>query len=183
MADIELLTPGCGGCGHRDCDDCCKRGKRGKKGHRGHRGHRGHDGPPGPPGFGLLKFSGEAAVDSEGGGPLASYLTDAGVGFGTGSVLTAPSYPVAIARSLRNLATNVLGFIVPQLGSILVELLQNGVPVPGFAILYGPGETGVKTVLAGPTVFAIGSTFDLRVTTTHLGEVDVIDVTATVGVE
>jgi hypothetical protein len=172
MADITIRTP--------DCDDDCERGKRGK------RGKRGHDGPPGPPGFGLLKFSGFATAFSQLPGLAISYLADVGVGFGSGTILfVAPSYPVAISRKLRNLAVNVLGLVVPQNGSILVELLQNGALVPGFAITYGPGETGVKTVVAGPTPYAIGVTFDVRVTTSGLGQLEVegVDMSATVGVE
>lgn len=174
MADISLLSAGC--CSSCGCDDggCgCKRGKRGKRGHAG------------PPGFGLLKFAGFAAV-AQNNGLVRSFLADVGVGLGSSTTLnTPPSYPVAIARSLRNLAVNVLGLIVPLGGSILVELFSNGVPVPVFSLVYGSGETGVKTVLAGPVPYAIGATFDLRVTTAGLGSLEVtgVDLSATVGVE
>jgi hypothetical protein len=183
MADITILNPD----RDDDCDDDDdKRGKRGKRGHRGHRGPTGPTGPAGPgsaTGSGLLKFSGTADANSE--STIVSYLADSGVGVGTVPFITvAPAYPVAIARSLVNFATNVLGtVIIPPSGSIVIELLKNGVPVPGFSISYGPlGPTsGIKTVAAGPVAFAIGDTFDVRVTTTDIAAG--IDVSATVGVE
>ena len=184
MADIEILSPDCD-----DGDDDCKRGKRGKRGHRGHRGHRGPEGPPGPAGTasgGLLKFSGTVAPAVEG-GLVVSFLEDYGAGVasfqGVTPVSLAPSYPIAVARNLRNMATNLLlGFVVPDGGQIVIELLQNGVSVPGFVITYTGGETGIKSVLAGPAAFAIGDTFDLRVSVTG-GVVDTVDLSATVGVE
>jgi hypothetical protein len=169
MADIEILNSDC------DEDDDDKRGKRGKRGHRGHRGHRGLDSG------GLLKFSGVVAPAVE--GALVTYLTDFGVGLGSGSMITtAPSYPVAVPHNLRNLSTNLLGAVVPVGGSILVELLKNGIPVPGFTITYGPGENGVKSVVAGPVAFAIGDRFDIRVTASALVLI-AENLSATVGVE
>lgn len=171
------------------------RGHRGEEGERGHRGHRGHDGETGPTGAtgatgfaagGLLKFSGVVAPALEL-APVVSYLEDWGIGVGVGAIIsTAPRYPVAVAHNLRNMATNLLpGFVTPIIplgGAILIELLRNGVPVPGFSITYGPGESGVKSVLAGPAAFAIGDTFDMRATVSGTVAVDV-DVSATVGVE
>jgi len=182
------------GCCNDDCSDnrkcsCsneCSRCVQGKRGKRGHQGERGHTGPPGPVGLGLLKFSGFAlAVPVEGPDPAISFLADAGVGLGGPPIVFAPSYPDAVPRNLRNLAVNVLGYIVPSGGSILVELLKNGAAVPGFSVTYGPGTTGVLTATTAPVLFAIGDTFDLRVTATGLGvsEVPGVDMSATIGVE
>jgi hypothetical protein len=61
-------------------------------------------------------------------------------------------------------------------------LLQNGAPVPGFTITYGPGEFGIKSVLAGPALFAINDTLDVRVIVS--GDIlSPVNVSATIGVE
>jgi hypothetical protein len=186
MADIKILSP--------DCDDDCdddrdddekdergERGKRGKRGHRGHRGHRGPEGPPGSASGGLLKFSGVAAV-SGGLVPVTSFLADTGVGAGIGVLLTPPRYPVAVSHSLRNLATNVqLTAPIPPGGSIVIELLKNGVGT-GIFTTYSAGSTGGIKTATGVVSYAIGDTFDLQVTTTNLAEMTV-NVSATVGVE
>lgn len=161
-----------------DDDDC-----RGRRGHRGDRGHRGPDGDPGPTvSGGLVKFSGQVLVTP--GLVAISYLADTGsVATGAGPVATAPSYPVAATRSLRNLAVNISTLVVPPGGSFLFELLENGTLVPGFAIAYGPGETGIKTVVAGPTPFVVGARFDLRATVFVTDVIELTNVSATVGVE
>lgn len=183
MADIKIISQGC----NDDCDDDDDRddddgGKRGKRGKRGHRGEQGEPGPIGPSGLGLgglLKFSG--VVDASVEGTIVSYLADTGVGVGDVSVITvAPDYPVAIVRNLVNLATNVLEAISIN-GTLTIELLKNGVAVPGFVITYTGGQSGIKTVTAGPVAFAIGDTFDLRLTASFLAVG--VDVTATVGVQ
>lgn len=89
---------------------------------------------------------------------------------------------MAVAHSLVNLATN-LDLTVPALSSIVVELLQNGVPVPGFTITYLPGESGIKSVVAGPQPYAIGDAFDLRVTASNVTSGGPVSISATVGVE
>jgi len=185
MSDMNKRGP--------DCDDDCESGERGKRGKRGHRGHDGHDGATGPTGptgsttepTGMLKFSGSVAVFGQLPGPGVSYLADHGVGLGVAAVLLfPPSYPVSVAGSLRDLAVNIFGFVVPQNGTILVELLQNGVPVPGFAITYAQNETGIKTLVAGPTPYAVGSTFDLRVTVNvEASFAPTLNMSATVGLE
>jgi hypothetical protein len=165
MAEISLLGV--------DCEDT-ERGERGKRGKRGHRG---------PPANALLKFAGLVASAGEGGSPASSFLADTGISFAIQSVFTAPNYPVAHAFDARNLATNILqGSVVPVGGSIVFELLRNGVLVPGFSITYGPGEGGIKTVEAGPAAYAIGDTFDLRATSSGL-VVDDVNVSATIGTE
>ncbi len=168
MADITILNP--------DCDD--DDGKRGRRGKRGHRGKRG------PTSGGLLKFSGVAAPAGEGGSPLASFLEDSSVGVSIGAIIApSPAYPVAVAHDFRNMATNLFfGLVVPTGGLIVIELLRNGAAVPGFIITYGSGESGVKSVLAGPAAFAIRDTFDIRVTTSGTIAAPV-DISATIGVE
>lgn len=171
MADMTRLGPGCD-------DDCGERGERGR------RGRRGPTGPAGPAAGGLLKFSAVATPSGEGGLPTTSYLADTGFGFSAGPFFVAPNYPVAVAHSLVNMATNLLqGFVIPTGGSMVFELLRNGVPVPGFTITYGPGESGVKSVLAGPQAYAVGDTFDIQVTTSGAAISAGVDVSATVGVE
>jgi len=164
MADISKRT--------LDCDDD-ERGKRGK---------RGRQGPPGPASGGLLKFSGPAAVEPE--SQVVSFLADSGAE-GASAQDDPLGYPVAVAHNLRNMAVNIGAFVVPLIvGSIIIELIKNGGPlaVPGFTITYGPGGTGIMSVLAGPELFAIEDTFDLRVTTFNVGSVEV-EMSATVGVE
>jgi hypothetical protein len=134
---------------------------------------------------GLLKFSGQA-LTAPGGLTAISYLADTGFSIVPGPVVVAPSYPVARALNLRNLATNVLIPVIPPtiFVFITIELLQNGTPVPGFTITYGPGETGVKTVAVGPAPFVAGDRFDLKISTNSLAELERgATVSATVGVE
>lgn len=196
MAELQFLSPGCGDV---DCEDeRGERGERGKRGERGERGKRGHRGERGEPGFsgatgptgpagsavasgGLLKFAGVVAPAAEL-LPVASFLEDFGTGLGAGSIISlAPDYPVAIPRTFVNMATNLLlGFTVPIGGSIIFELLRNGAPVPGFTITYGAGQTGIQAIAAGPVTFAIGDTFDVRVTVS--GTITLpVNVSATIG--
>jgi hypothetical protein len=170
-----------------DCNECGERGERGERGKRGHDGPTGATGPTGPAGSGvasgaLLKFSGVVAP-SDGATPVVSYLADFGVGLGLGSVISLPvSYPVAVAHDLVNMATNLVdGIALPPGTTLVFDLLQNNVPVPGFSITYVFGELGVKAITAGPVAFAIGDTFDLQVTATGVFEAP-IDVSVTVGV-
>lgn len=194
-----ITSPGfgfvsCGGCG--ECGECGERGKRGKRGHRGHRGHQGATGPTGPSstGFtgptgpaasspgGLLKFSGVVAPAVE--GSVVSFLADWGVGLGIGSVIsTAPAYPLAVQHDVRNLAVRVLGAIVGLPGGTIVfELLRNGVPVPGFSITFTVGgPVGNQVVIVGPVTFFIGDRLDLQATAT--GITAAVDVSATIGIE
>ena len=49
---------------------------------------------------------------------------------------------------------------------MFVQLLKNGVPVPGFNVAYGEGDGGVKNNPDAPrTTFKIGDTFEVRVST------------------
>jgi len=145
MADVQTLD---------FCDEGGERGKRGKRGHRG---------PAGPAGTsaGLLKFSGSA--QSSGQGVLLTFLGDSGVPSTPATGET--NYPLAVARSLVNIAVN-LSETVPPDTTLAIDLIKNGdqgTPVPGFSLLYVAGESGIKTALAGPVAFAIGDTFELRV--------------------
>jgi hypothetical protein len=189
-------------------DDCegegGERGERGERGKRGKRGHDGHDGAAGPTGptgptgstgltgptgpqaatFGaLLKFSGRAAgVDSESGTDGISFLPDSGFGFSVSPIFTPEDYPVAVAHNVRNMAVNLVGFVVPQGGQVIVDLLLDGAVVPGFTIPFIFGDPSLKTILAGPALFAIGQVFNVRVTTK--GTVtETVNTSVTIGVE
>jgi hypothetical protein len=172
MADITKLGPGC----END-------GERGERGRRGHRGATGPTGPAAATASSALKFSGVVAP-SDSVVPVVSFLADFGAGLGLGNVLTTPpSYPAPVPLTLVNFATNILdGIALPADTLLVFDLLKNLLPVPGFSITYGPGETGVKTVLAGPIDFAIGDVFDVRASATGVFEVG-LGASATVGVE
>ena len=127
---------------------------------------------------GLLKFAGVAAA---GGNPLVqSFLADWGTGQGAGAVLTiSPAYAVALPMITRNITANLPGgFVVPPMSQISINFRKNG--FPAFSITYGPGESGIKTTIAGPLPFAIGDTFDVQVLSSVAQPVDV---SVTVGVE
>lgn len=157
-------------------------GPTGPGGSTGSTGATGPQAPTGPTGpqatvGGLFKFSGVTAPALE--GVVTSFLTDWGPGIGVGAIIsTAPNYPVADPISMRSLSTNLLG-VVPPGGSVTIELLQNGVPVPAFSTGYGPGGSGVLSLSHVPVPFAIGDTFNLRVTTENIAVP--IDVSATLG--
>jgi len=128
----------------------------------------------------LLKFSGNVQFDPN--LELISYLADTGIN-AVGPSALPTSYPVAVAHSLRSLAVNIFGFVVPG-GFLLFELLKNGVPVPAFSVGYGPGGTGILALSSPPVPFAIGDTFDLRVTATNISSADgFVSASATIGVE
>lgn len=110
---------------------------------------------------GLLKFSGSA----RGVGEIAvitSYLGDSGMDIGP-SGPTPTSYPFALERRIQNLSVNLPDKITNQLGSVRVEVLKNGVPVPGFFVDYGGSNpmVGIQTAVAGPVTFAIGDVLDV----------------------
>lgn len=163
MADISIRVPNC---------DNGERGKRGKRGKRGHA-----DSSSG----GLLKFSGRIGFDPD--LAFVSFLPDSGTDDDGPLSILPLSYPIAVARSLRNMAAR-LEYVVQSNQSVLVELVQNQLTVPVViaSILYGPGESQIKSVVFGPTLLAIGDTVDLRVTATNVNQGPVI-LSATVGVE
>lgn len=152
-------------------------GPRGRKGARGPRGHQGPVGPTGPAGAsaGLLKFSG-AVLSTDSG---ITFLADSGIPLAPST--TALAYPLATAQSLKNITANLSSTVPPE-ATVIFDLLQNGVPVAGFTVTYIAGESGIKSALAGPVAFAIGDTFDLRVTISpvNLFEGDPL-VSATIG--
>lgn len=130
----------------------------------------------------LLKFSGVVAPAVE--GVVTSFLADFGVGLGVAGILsTAPSYPLAIAHSVRNLAVRVIdGIIGLPGGSVTFELLRNGNPVPGFLAVYTVGgPIGNQIILAGPEAFSVGDRIDIRATA--IGVTVPVDVSATIGIE
>jgi hypothetical protein len=116
--------------------------------------------------------------------PAVSFLTDFGVGLGAAGVIReSPAYPFAVDHNVRNLAVRVLTQLngAPG-GSITFELLRNGAPVPGFvAVFVVGGLIGNQVITAGPTLFSEGSRLDLRATA--VGITNLVDVSATIGIE
>lgn len=187
MAEIQILDDFCG-----EGEERGERGKRGHRGETGPTGPTGATGPTGPTGVtgpapitvgGLLKFSGVVAptVDVN----VQSFLADWGTGHGAGGILdTAPSYPFAVAHSVRNLAVRVLdaAIIGNPGGSVIFELLQNGAPVPGFLVAFTVGGlTGNQIAIAGPVLFNQGDRIDLRATASQI--IVPVNVSATIGIE
>lgn len=155
-------------------------GPTGTIGATGATGTTGATGPIGAAvGGGLLKFSGSIAVSEV--ISVVSYLADVGIGT-VGPSATPVAYPVAVAHSLRSLSVNMFGFVVTPGGSIVFEVLLNGVPVPAFSVAYGPGPAGILSVTTLPIPYAIGDTFDLRVTATDVNGGSP-NASATIGVE
>jgi hypothetical protein len=76
----------------------------------------------------------------------------------------------------------ITGLVGGPGGSVTFELLQNGVPVPGFvAVFVVGGLIGNQVVIAGPVLFSEGSRLDLRATA--VGLTSLVDVSATLGIE
>ncbi len=98
----------------------------------------------------ILKFSG---LVPGGAGTVTSFLTDGGDT--TTASSTPPRYPLPEKFKARFLTCNLLdGATPPPGGSCVCQLVKNGVAVPGFAITYEPGQTGVAMFL-----FEKGKTF------------------------
>lgn len=188
-----------------------ERGKRGHRGERGHRGHQGDTGPTGPTGStgptgptgptgdvgptgftgptgpqpndlgGLLKFCGVVAPAPE--ASVESFLADWGVGQGASAALTvsAPSYPFAVSRVVRNLAVRIISPVTGVTGGTIVfDLLRNGNPV--LSVTWTVGDLiGNLPLVSGTVTFAQGTRLDLRATAN--GITSAVDVSATVGVE
>ena len=143
-------------------------------------GNTGATGAIGPAVGALLKFSGNIQFDPD--LELISYLADTGINAVVPSAIPV-AYPVAVAHSLRSMAVNMFGFVVPPGGFILFELLQNGIPVPAFSIGYGPGPAGILVLPTLPVPYAAGDTFDLRVTATNIDSEGSVAASATIGIE
>lgn len=130
------------------------------------RGRRGPPGPPGPSTETLLKFSGRAlrAADAT---PVPSFLADAGTGGAAPVITVPPSYPVVRESNARKLTVN-LQTALAGAATLTVELLRNGVLVPGFSIAYSAGGTasGVQSVEPAEALFAADDLLDVRTTTT-----------------
>ena len=99
----------------------------------------------------ILKFSG---LVPGGAGTVTSFLTDGGSDAAASS--TPPRYPLPFKFKVYLLTCNLLGGATPPFGgSVICQLVRNGVLVPGFTITYEPGLTGV-----GLTTHKRGITFD-----------------------
>ena len=72
---------------------------------------------------------------------------------------------------------------MPLNNTLIVQLLLDGTPVPGFETIYTGGQSGIRRVLAGPKEFRRGHTFDLRFTISGSAGEGAVDVSATVGIE
>jgi hypothetical protein len=91
----------------------------------------------------ILKFSG---LVPGGVGTVTSFLTDGGAT--TEASSTPPRYPLSEKFEARFLTCNLLdGATPPPGGACVCQLVKNGVAVPGFAITYKPGQTGVGLFL------------------------------------
>ena len=102
----------------------------------------------------LLKFSGTVLEGR-------SFLADTG----DGSASALPhAYPTPIAFDARGMNATLFD-TVPVGGTLTIQCVRNGVAVPGFAITYGEGETGTKSVTQRAP-FAEGDTIGLVVIST-----------------
>lgn len=140
-------------------------GPTGPTGSTGSTGSTGDLGPTGPTGLGggqgLLKFSGVISN-------VEVFLADGSTD--VPQVVTAASpgryldYPIASPITCVSFAT-IINLVVPANSSVNLTVFRNGVIVPGFAVTYLPGESGVKTVAPPPQAFAVGDTIFIRVIT------------------
>ena len=158
-------------------------GGTGGTGDTGPTGPSGGVGPTGPSGLGsgdLFKFAGRIF-------PLLPdriiRLTDSVQASGiTGGITTTSGdtnyeYVIASARTFVSMAVHVLApgdtdvpFSVPNGGLIEVQLVKNGVLVPGFIIIFTPVDGAIQTLsVAPPTPFLPGDTYALQVHTFGFG--------------
>jgi hypothetical protein len=156
----------------------------GSTGPTGAVGSTGPEGPTGPQapsggGSGLLKFSGPITL-IKGQTTSENYLAD--FSYAGNSIITTTfnpfsqpvRYPFALDRNLQNIAANLLDtagnpYTVPPDFSFVVEVLVDGVVQPAFSITYNPGDSGIKSAIAGPVLVAgapAPQTLDVRVTAT-----------------
>jgi hypothetical protein len=109
---------------------------------------------------------------------VISFLADAG-NTETLSQITPPvNYPIPIARSIVNMAVTISPAFVTNTQAT-VELLKNGVLVPGFTLTFLAAAT--QSVAAGPVVFNPGDALDMRVSADG-SEPFIISVAAMLGV-
>jgi len=97
---------------------------------------------------------------------MTSFLTDGGAT--TAASSTPPRYPLTEKFKVRVLTCNLLdGATPPPGGSCVCQLVKNGALVPGFAVTYEPGQTGVSVLLSkrGKT-FRPGDTLGLAMIAT-----------------
>lgn len=113
------------------------------------REHRKHHKSEPPPSF--LKFSGTTLVGQ-------SFLADTG----DGPTSAMPhAYPVPTPFKTGTMSATIFTAIPPG-GSLTIQCVKNGVPVPGFLITFNAGEIGTKSVTM-PTSFDEGDTIGLVV--------------------
>ena len=177
-------------------------GPTGSGGTSGPTGSRGATGPTGPcctgptgaPGAsgdvvpsGLLKFSGIAALGTE--GDLDSYLADGGVDTPIGTpIVVAPDYPVPTpGRRFINLITNI-----PNIASVLalqgpdatidVQLLRDGLVVLQTSYTAADAASPIKEDL-GSILYTPAQRYDVRVRTAGFVDDSVVArVSASIGI-
>ena len=156
-------------------------GSTGDTGLTGPTGLTGGEGPTGPSGLGsgdLLKFCGRIfPLLPDGISRLPDSIQGSSI---TGTVNegdTNYEYPIASARTFVSMAVHVLApgnsdipFSVPDDGLIQVQLVKNGVLVPGFIITFTSIDSAIQTLsVAPPTPFVPGDAYALQVHTFGFG--------------
>lgn len=108
----------------------------------------------------MFKFSGVAATTTDGPADV-TFLADIGYDSGTPRETTAVGYPLPAARTVVSMSVNIPSVLAG--GSVVVvELLDNGVLVPGFVLTFN--ATGVQTVTPAPVTIAANHLINVRVT-------------------
>ena len=156
-------------------------GSTGDTGSTGPTGSTGGEGATGPSGLGsgdLLKFCGRIfPLTPDGVSRLPDSIQGSSI---TGTIIegdTNYEYPIASARTFVSMAVHVLApgdsdlpFSVPSGGLIEVQLVKNGVLVPGFIITFTQVDGALQTLsVAPPTPFAPPDTYALQVHTFGFG--------------
>lgn len=115
----------------------------------------------------VMKFSGITPIDTGGAG-TTTYLADRGNGAGAGALTVLTEYPVSLSRRIERLAFELLDPI--GVGpTVTLNLLKNGVVVPGAAIVFGGANplSGVQTLkLDKPVFYGTTDRYGLQVVTT-----------------
>lgn len=166
-------------------------GGTGSTGAMGNTGAPGSTGNTGPDAVGLagqlLKFSSFYFADNSGSDDSIADTVSAGGGLDPAYAAPFPVTFVSLATKLAEPTQTGFeppaDFIVPNFSEdnlVLIRLFHDDVAVPGWVITYGPGEGGIKTLLAPPPEsFAAGGEFTFEVET--FGFTGSFIVSATIG--
>jgi hypothetical protein len=105
----------------------------------------------------ILKFSGVVPGGT-------SFLADGG---SAAASPTPPRYPLPNRFNARAMTCNLLdGFTPPVGGTLSCQLVKNGSVVPGFVLMYKPGQTGVQILKDKHVPFRAGDTLGLVIIVT-----------------